>query len=679
MVPYWLPAACNGTNPHVQPVGGSEAVAIAARALKGGRRRVALIGPEGSGKSRALDALAGKFEGRRLVRLAVPRRGDDAAVVGLVSLGSQLTQWDPDLMDRLREPATSWGDKLDRVLKALARTKGVLLLDDPRRGRSIEPPSVFTRHAEELTQSVLSVDSVDVVVASRSVEGLPSVQIVRVVPDSDAWEELRQLDGHERIREATALLLLGDTPSELSRYGSLELRLIVACVLAGHSPAEFVERRWDPREIVLTALEGNGHRPLRQLIGKLAFARTAFDDDLLRCFGADALTDDEQQLLRRLILLNKHDGQILHDLIGRHAIAQRWSDQEPEVTHRTLAEWHRQRFETSRDRGQPSAAVRHEVEVIHHLTEARDAEAVLGASLFFVDQYDALGKALSVAGRYADAVTAYQRAIEHDADDAYAHHYLAYNLDCLAVDEPRIEKEYRTARRLDPGHVWYHGRLVCFLVTVGRMTSARDAWGEALSELAYDDDDPFVFDELHRPVAQLLLHRGQLVLAEHVLRDVAAAASGRAWFAALQRRLHAMQEAEREELVFPPVVEDAERWKGPHLLRDPADRKRIKAWMPGRITNYDERELRIRLAERNGDVVRYTYRSLSMDELGQIAGPAAQGFALPAGTFVELLTLTDDTQRLLSWQRQATDVPSLGAIFPRPDRFLRRAFAGTTS
>jgi hypothetical protein len=231
--------------------------------------------------------------------------------------------------------------------------------------------------------------------------------------------------------------------------------------------------------------------------------------------------------------------------------------------------------------------VRHELEEVHHLTEAGDAGALLSRSLWFVDQYNALGKALSQMASRAprgeppeealrrQAIQAYERALAHDASDAYAHHYIAYNLDILAADPARAEREYVVARDLEPTHAWYHSRYIRFLITTAWMTEARAAWERAFDGLG-GAPRPLDYEELHGQVARLLLHRGELDFAREVLEDVPEEQRASPFWGALHRLLVYLEEERDELLVFPPGLSLPERWAKPLDYKDST--RELKAW-----------------------------------------------------------------------------------------------------
>src|SRR5262249_25500038 len=142
---------------------------------------------------------------------------------------------------------------------------------------------------------------------------------------------------------------------------------------------------------------------------------------------------------------------------------------------------------------------------------------------------------------------------------------------------------------------------------------ARDAWAEALVALQGSDRHAYVANELHRPIAQLLLHRGQLEFAARVLADLSPRAAETDWARSLRALLEDMRDADANRLVFPPSIEEGERWKGPHLLREAEDAMEVASWAPGRITNTDETGYRLRIAEGQG--AKYRFQDISHEQM----------------------------------------------------------------
>lgn len=650
------------------------AAAKAAEELARGARRIAIVGRPGSGRSLALDRLSGSLATSTPVRVALSR-ADDAAFVGLVELARQVSSDDPAVLDLVRDPKERWSTKLTETLRVLGQKERVILFEDPLLGRLGDgSPSVFALRTQELTTAIGDIASANIVYAATLTD--PISKKIHVRAGSNPHEVLAESQWSlEPLRTAAGKLLRLNSRA-LSRYSPLEVRLAVACVANGVGSDEIVARRWSADELLAGALSGVNSAGVRRIVGVLSYCRVPFElKHASQILEADVSTEEER-LLEEALLIHVPHGFLVHEIVARHARTEGWANEEPRAVHDRFARWHRANFEEKAQSVDLGRATRHEIEVVHHLTEAGNAKAVLDASVFFSEQYDVLGKVLSVAKRYDDAVRAYERALEYDDEDAYAHHYLAFNLDVPGLDAPRVYCEYARARQLQSEHVWYHSRLVTFLITVGRVLDAEDAWAEALGDLTIDESGA-VYQELHRNVAALLLHRGELKFAAKVLKSVPRAAQATCdWYRPLEQRLQLLEEAATDRSVFPPAVRISERWDGPHLLRSNADRAKVAAWMPGRITSVDDESLRIRFCRRENGSERFFYREFDHARLTELSAHARHGLSLPEGTFVEFLTYTDGTEQILTWQRQASELAAL-AIHPAPDRYIRRAVTGS--
>jgi tetratricopeptide (TPR) repeat protein len=678
--------------------GVDKAVAELQTALEAGATAVALVGERGAGKSSAALKLArvwSKNQNNRAIFISIPRWGDDAAAVALVSAASQLDPKGSKLVPKIKSPRVPWEEKVELVAAALKDSQDtpILILDNPR----LEPPqgnaqTLFSVEAYGLTQKLLGLSGVRKVVTLPNLASwVDAKEEVTLETRSVAAQVLQPSNWEGLAQHAQLLWKVGGT--QLDGYSPFELRLMVALVAAGVKPVDILTNGWHHRELLrrlMFSLAGQG--ALKKVIGRLAILRGAFDEQFLALAGAGQLEAHSSALLRRALLFRENGLWVLHELLSREALEHDWlTDAEAVEAHQKAASYHQARFKAAAKTDDLTGALRHEMEYVHHLTEAGDVETLLSEkfSLFFSTQYDALGKSLSHKKHYDQAVRAYERAIEHNPKDWYGHHYLAYNLDILAQDPDRVEAEYTEALKWKPAQVWFHGRLICFLITTGRLLDARRAWGSALSRLLSDEASlrNWVYDELHRQVAWLLLHRGQLDFARRVLEDVPPSVSQTAfWYQNFTRVIRAQEEAEENKLVFPPSIPVEQRWEGPHLILDKADAARVEAWTPGRIASVDDRGVHIRIARRDPATgqERYGWRDLTNEQLRSLNSHAAS-LRLPAGTFIELITLRTAARRakqelLLSHPQGRAEDFSLGpSLFPPPDRYIRSAFTSPTS
>ena len=656
------------------------AVATAVDRLDAGARRLAFSGPPTAGKSTAMETLRLRMSSKaRVIHVELPRRGEDAAAVGMLSVAAQL---DEALLDVVRNVDRPWPEKLDAVGDRLKKAEGVLLLVDEPRFPSNDPArSVFNRRAGELTNMLLS--RAPRFVFANDSSAMAEVEEIILETKSDPDVVLRADRWNGLSAHAAAL---GEVDqATLQQYSPLELRLGVAAVAVGVDPAEIATRRWQPRRLVgsLVSKLSSGSR-LQKVAGRLAVFRVPFEREALEEAGLGTLDSLGQDIVRSALLFGDGLNWKLHELIRAEALHLDWLEEgERTSAHETAARYHRRLFEVATRHADVASAVRHEAEMVHHLTEAGCVDQLAESHVYFVEQFDALGKSLSLKKRFSDAVTAYERALSHDDQDSYAHHYLAYNLDVPGKAPSRVDENYRSAVQLRPQHPLYQSRYILFLLTRGRSNEAREQWAEALARLmpGGPSEDEAIYRSLHCPIARLLLHRSNLAFAREVLEDAPPAVRARAsWWRALKKLLVQLIEAQENQVVFPPSIAVEARWKGPHLV-DHSDRAGVKRWCPGRIAAIEDGTIHIRIASRapKTGVVEFGWRDFSANELRRLSPTVARGLSLPVGTFVEIVEFKKprpSRKVILGHKLTQPEDSALPTLQLNPDRYIRAA-AGT--
>jgi tetratricopeptide (TPR) repeat protein len=602
---------------------------------------------------------------------------DDAAGVALIELAGQLVDQAPGILARMTAIETPWQTKLDAVRDAIETTcrrstQVALLFDEPFFGTAdTEATSVFTDRAKQLTDDLLGINDLRRVVAVRQV--VPAAVAVQIRPGSDARAFLarERWNGHSTFAAA----LLDQGGDRLSEMSPLELRLALTCVALGVPPSIVLGEAWRGRILGGQAIAAISDPALRKVLGGLALLRIPATLDLLTTMGVEGLSTPSRALLMDVLLYEETGSWWLHELVAHQVNENHWlKRQETLDAHRRAASWYQRRFGEVASTDDPQA-LRLEAECVHHLTEAGE-DATGTARYFFVEQLDALGKRLSLAGRRREAVACYRRALSHEPNDAYAHHYLAFNLDWEAQQPSDVDQHYRKAIELKPRHPWYHCRLISFLIVRGRLLEANGAWKRAVGSLTpgmmYADST--VTDHLHQHVARLLLYRADLDFAAAVLGDVPGADQSAQWFAVLSRALELLREVERDEAVFPPRVDRARPWDGPHLLTA-QERARVSKWWPGRVAAADKTGVHVRIAQRDqrGDA-KYGWRDFS--ERGFRAACsryANEKVPVPTGIYVEIIKLKGGSEQILVHDPVTAQDLGLGSITPDPDRYVRAA------
>lgn len=589
---------------------------------------------------------------------------DDAGVVLLTTAAQQLARANARPRELLESGSATWELLSKSVAEALSSTDAIVVIDDVLTD-PVDP--TFDSFFAQRTR-----DALDVLLA----EG--TTRVVSALPRTVSAHEAIVVEAKSRAGEMLAPSLwngLGPSAAKLSsaadhaalaQLSPLELRLAVSLVSLGVQPRDVLDG--GARSMVRALFQTLGEQGalLRRFLARLALSRRPFGDDLLTALGVDELDASTQSLLRHGVLYEEAGRYALHETFAREASAFGWlSDLELRAAHDTIAKHHTDALvAAASSSANASDVLEHELEAFHHLGLAGRSDTG-SIRVWLAEQLDTLGKALSLRGLRDEAVSVYERAIARDANDWYAHHYLAFNLDVQGKDAPRVETAYKEARRLHEMHVWHHGRLACFYATRSRTRDAEGTFrrAERLLDTRYGLDQR-LYSELHRPLARLLLHRGQLDFARAVLDAVPGALRGDArWWRALDQLHHLLAEAERDEAVFPPLdVPADERWSAPHLVNAPV--ASLLSWTPGRVTHVDDRGLTLRISPRRGV---YGWRDIPAADLPRLWRASER--EKTAGTYVEIVAFTDGQEEILA--HRPWPIPDLPALDPAPDRYLR--------
>lgn len=651
------------------------------RRIDQGSRRIALVGAPSSGKTTALAGVATRLAsaGWSTFRTSMPS-GDDAGPLALTLLADQVGSGKV-----IRNAATTWASKLDATVAATrerAQTAPVLVtLDDPLFEQPAMIPTPFTEHATSLIGALSGIDNVAFIVASSRQVPQSWGQLVRLEVETAAECVLAAFNGGPFATAAKQVRQLGI--DQLAKRSPAEVCLLVAIEKSQHQGKAAFDAKMPPLMLLQQALDAWGP-DARRALRQLAVLRTPFDDQALDELleGVPASID---AMIRDVIVHRTEAGWVVPEIVGRAVKPTAWQRDRASVddpaerrAHEVARAYHQRAFAKAASSDVLLSSIRYELEELHHLTQLNDAAAIFARSVYFVDTYDALGKRLGQLGvrahgddqrrLFESAVTAYQRSLDLDDTDAYAHHYLAYNIDWLATDAARAETHYLRALELRSDQVWHHGRWISFLVTCGRVLEARDAWSSAMEEFG-DDRPAWLFDELHRQIARLLLHRGELDFAKLVLDDLSDDAASSSWARAERRLFDRLDQAARDQLVFPSSVDPARRWDGPHLVHAEA-RSSVKRWWAGRIETWLDGEVVLRLAEAPD---RFGRKTLPASEFRKLVGVPLR--RVPAGTFIELVHWRNSKQIFV--QPGEVDDVDLPLVIPPADRYLRRAADAT--
>jgi tetratricopeptide (TPR) repeat protein len=384
--------------------------------------------------------------------------------------------------------------------------------------------------------------------------------------------------------------------------------------------------------------------------------------------------------LRYCLLYPDGEGYRLHELLKADARDNdRWLQEgEDPATHRDLYRFYQKRF-SQRPSGDAEALVE-ECEAFHHAMHSGDRELMHAARPYFAAQLDLLGRTLSRDHKeYRTAAEVFERAYVWEPDDAYAHHYRAYNLDVLAESPELVERHYQRAIQLEPDNVWWRSRWISYLITRGRMAASHSAWLDTLDQVELPDAgaDPTIYRNLHVWVARLLLHRGQLDMAAEVLEGIPEEnLRDDLGLRALKRRLDALLQARRGEAVFPLSVSQDHQWDGPHLAPKRLNKHPLTRWMPARVDAVSEEGISLQVAEpprEPSNSARIGFLEVSRDQFNR-GSEDIDAEQLEAGRFLELVWYEQQEQPLIRvFPAHEAQDPDLPPLFPDPARYLRRA------
>ncbi len=479
-------------------------------------------------------------------------------------------------LDELASQESTWSDKLELAKTWLSRcadeNEVVLLLDEPQTWPSRAGEDThFGRSAEDMASLLFNQDGLARVVTGRLPEYLAATRPHRADLSGDRARWLLDADRWGAMADAASQV--ASFGAALEARTPLEIRLMVAIQWCGRGERlrRLVARPSSRRQVSEELRRILGARQelceVRRMWARTALVRGELTASLLGCLGLISLAGDQRDLVRYCLLYSEGDRWFMHETLRRDVQQCGWIDDAAQ-THRQIAEYYRDEFQ------QTDSELVAEAEAYHHATQVGDREFAEGFRVFFAEQLDALGKMLSLEKQYQQAVAVYERAIQWDPDDDYAHHYLAYNLDFEGRDAPRVERHYQKALEIEPANAYWHSRWITYLITRSRLSDARRAWDEAMDALGLPDDrrDGWVYENVHIWVARLLIHRGQLDFARDVLQSIPLAVRERnLGMKALARRLEALLEAQRIGAVFPLWVAPDDWWRGPHLAAPLSD------------------------------------------------------------------------------------------------------------
>lgn len=666
-------------------------------AHRGGLRHVwQLNGGATTGKSTALRRLGERLEAEDFVTVYVdpPPGSRDAVQVGVAQVVegfARAGEADEAVAVLERSEGLSWAAQRELVHGLIQDTQRhrdvVILCDEP--GEWAVEEGHFRRKTETFLRDLLDESNVMGVVAG-TMETSRDVRPVYLEAGGEYGEWLRDERQWGTIAESAEALgdLLGE---ELNERTALEVRLLVgvAALKGAENVAQRVQRHslWRKRLsqwFAVALAEGPGDTAhVLQMWAVLEKVRGEIPDDLfgeLRSRLVGEWSPFAEDLLSRCLTFRINGHRVLHELLRRDArdeCNKHWLSS-PRQVHQILADYYATQVA---DEETPVAKrLRLELEGYHHSTLVGDPDIEERFRVYFADQLTLLGRHISKRQKdYERAAEVFERAVERDPENDYAHHYYAFNLDVEGRQPDTVEEHYRNALELEDEHAWWWSRWICFLITRGRFEEAEEAWDFAQDALGLPDPDASlaVYTNLHKWVARHALHSLEFDLAESVLRsvppDVRRNIRG---FEALDRLLKRLRDADRREVYFPAHIGPDERWDQPHLVsrRHLDGGAGLETWFAGRVEAVDEEHVYLQLAERPDgeeepapkemDVPVEKFDEWTLDER---AGELSEGRFVEMGLYDELQKPVVRVHPKKRWESEG-----LPPLWPRPDRYLRR-------
>lgn len=652
---------------------------------------IQIAGDVGLGKTTFLLGLQERLEhaGLKPVLVTPPLRTDDAAPAALVQIADYLT--DQHLLngDRavIENPHATLDDKLRVLERTIAKANGelVLLCDEPEQWLicegTDENEDAFVRNRKEQVLAALWRWPCRRVFADR----LPRPG--RVPHLRQHWlkfDVVRFSEQRFQALSAAANEVHARLGAQLSVGSGLARRLLVgvAALSSVSAAGAFYQGFPDVWQIARRLLDLVSQdarlRPLRDLWARLALFRDAMSPDLIDNMGGKNLDGDCQAVLYESLLQPQGGSFVLHDVLRRFAALRVHQRPLEQAAHAAFAEIYARKMQNP-----VSGQLRSRLEGFYHAALAGRPDTQEVFPDLFPEQLHIWGRTRSkLYGDHPGAARIFQRAAKaYDTDD-YAHHYWAYNADWDATDADLVEREYRRAVELNPGHAWWWSRLINFLITTGRLMDARQEWNRAHTALDVPDRGPAdrVWWALHLWVARLLLHRGQVDFARFVLTDVPDETRTKDMsFLALWRLLQLLEEVDSGESVFPWTVPAETRWTSsyPHLpLPLDLDGAPLMRWNPARVLEVDRDRVWIIVGRRPaGDESGPVFGRVSVPrQLFDAASPAVPSSELESDRYLELGFYGDQEKLFVACYppqvEMDKDLPGFDP--PDPRRYLKK-------
>jgi len=641
------------------------------------RARIQVRGEVGAGKTKLAYLL-----GERLDALVIepPDLDEDDAVAHALLQASRKKDVPIDGKRSVRE-------NTEEIARALESDGQLVVLRLPATWRLDQKP----RHAHQqrlldaarsFIESWYSNEKLNVVLIADQPQGMPRGDII-TLSKGQAQREMLDHDVLWGAYANAARELKKAIGREWNDPSPVSLRLTVGLVALGEPPslaAQLLLSGRPPGSLVSLILERASVRELIPSLQRFSLIRTAVPvkwvEEITKC-PADHLPLLTQCLGygNGNVRISRSVSQTLQGQIGKRSSL---GETLLPPTHEKLARLYRSLDGATDPNETGKDTIVCWLEKVHHLAHggAACAEEWKAQTLQLRDHLCERARVLSRnEHRYREAAHLYERIVEEiDRRDAYAWHYLGFNLYRSAADRKQIEKAYKKALELDPTNPWWNSRYLTFLIEQARFTDADEAWERAMTHIDPDgvesDNNPDLALHLHRWVAQAWLDQGEVERARRVLDRLLDPAFELAQVRDVQERIKDAEEAlSLGASVRPPDMPMDERWK-PVVLPDKDDQGTpLSRWFAGRVEEVDQPAQEIRLVFATTDEAqekrRLLRKTISITEWNQattLAPSSATGKFIEIGEYGERLVILP----VASFTRRA------GGITSNELRYLKR-------
>lgn len=663
--------------------------------LAGGRRRICVYGPTGSGRSIFVAELCARLSDQ-VVAVSPPAPADaDLAAHTLLQATAPL---DATARVAAQDEAVPIDERARVVGTALARAGKTVAL---------RLPSAWRRFAADAPQD--PDDGARFERVRLVLGGLESALDLKIVAVVSHPSDVRSTDWERQLRlprmyvepeaaakepewgacAAAARRVAGQLVEAKIDVSPLQFRLAVGLAALGAIGDGFIPQlAADGASLFVLTNRWGEALSVRPALARLAFrfalSRRAIPFETIAASAA-TMSDLDSDVVRHCLMYPHAGLQKMHEQVRRMALSLAKVRQlraslasDADAANADLVRYHEQLDGTSRFAESPSPI--DWLERVHHLAQGgpEAAPSWAGLDLRCRDFYWDRGRSLSRKGHYADAAKVFQQCIAlTNGKDSYSLHYYAFNLDRTGMDAGESERAFRKAVDEDPSNPWWNSRLVTFLIGQARFLDARREWQSALGRLDESGDrvrnEPWLALHVHRWVAMEWLKRGEVDLAREVFDTIPAEiVDGDERLSDLRDRLRDAEEARAlGTSVYPPATPPDERWTGPRRVPEQASNgSKLRAWYPARVveSRADGVLLVFAVPSDNPAEIRVKLRELSSDEWTRASRRRPES----AAGFVEIGSYRDGQLIIELVDEPRGHVDRAGDEPDRDLRYLRR-------